>query len=284
MKTITVAFILLIFSSYSYADPTPKTDFALILVDMQPHFAERKDFHLTAENQLKRQAVLNKQVKAIELAKKYEIPILVIETISLSNLPNAIDYGKTSPLLTEAIGSYQKTALLNKTRDNVFDPGGQTFDPKTTDIVHDIMHSNVEDLYALLENWGTKTLIIIGANGGACVNDTIYGAAGNFVREDRSTFNIVTFAPGIIDFNFENFIYPYAFNRERSLDMPNNQEVYFFQTYNTNELDELINQSPYSEDTLEFKYQELINDTELVNEIKYENMRRDSLGLYHRQP
>ena len=60
-----------------------------------------------------------------------------------------------------------------------------------------------KDLIESMNSYQVGTLIIAGANGGACIRHTILGALQN-------NCNVIAFNDGIADLNFQSFIYPYT--------------------------------------------------------------------------
>jgi hypothetical protein len=57
---------------------------------------------------------------------------------------------------------------------------------------------------------GITSPIMIGANGGACVEDSILGGL-------RRGLDVTAYTPGIVDFNPKSFIYPYSYTRGPTL-------------------------------------------------------------------
>jgi nicotinamidase-related amidase len=179
-----LASIILIFSLSLHLDAQVVGDqTALVIIDMQPYFATRNEVHERPENKEKIQAILNKQVELIEVAKEKGKPIVVIE----------YDCGGCDPtnsLLVSAIGPYQNSTTIKKRADGMFD------DPQSD-----------EKLTQFFTEKGVGNLIITGANGGACVLQSISGAI-------RKKYRVIAVPQGIADFNYSEFIYPYHYPEE----------------------------------------------------------------------
>ena len=179
MKRVLVLFFF--FLSFNlFAGP------ALVIIDMQPYFATRGGVSETPENKKSIQDILSYQVEAIKVAKKANIPIIVIE---YDLHAWAKEGNKTSDVLTSAIGNYKKTTTLLKNTDGMFDSG----------------NANLKKLLSYVKENSIDKLIITGANGGACVLSSIEGA----IKKD---INVVAYTKGIADFNYSKFIFPYKYN------------------------------------------------------------------------
>lgn len=151
---------------------------ALIIMDMQPSFIERTAKHKEPENLKKTEAVTQKIVDAIVMAKQKNIPIIFIELEKIR---------PTVKKLTKAGRGYEKIIRISKTTENIFSG------------LNDYKRELVEFLNAHQVN----TLILTGANGGACLMDSIEGALKN-------NYNVIVYNDGVIDFNREQFIYPFV--------------------------------------------------------------------------
>src|SRR4051812_44676872 len=103
MRRAVIPLFLVMFSSISYAENA-----ALIVIDMQPNFAERKGYHVDPENITKLNAVLQRQRELIELAKETHMPILTIEYCN---------YGSTCDSLKSAMGDYPDARTYVKRTD-----------------------------------------------------------------------------------------------------------------------------------------------------------------------
>lgn len=89
----------------------------------------------------------------IKKAKAMKMPIMVVEYETIE---------PTNAELMKHIGDYQPVSVVRKPTDGLFD------DPDTRQKTKDI-----------LEKWGSKELVVMGANGGFCVEATIRGALHN---------------------------------------------------------------------------------------------------------
>lgn len=176
IRSFTILFVLLV-SALAQAGGTDGGGKALIIIDMQPYFAERGGNHEKEENAKKLKEVLANQVKSIAAAKEAGIPIVFLEYEN---------YGPTSKTLKDAIGDYDKSKYFLKNTDGMFSS----------------WNNHVDKLDDYLESQKVKTLIITGANGGACVESSISGAL-------KENYNVIAFSKGIADFNYRDFIYPY---------------------------------------------------------------------------
>lgn len=171
---------------------------ALIIIDMQPYFAERGGDIAIGDNPTKLQKILAEQAKAIEEAKKADIPIVFVEyELDFWRKDEEDSMAKGTSLytpaswvtvknLTDAVKDYDKTITVMKKTDSMF--ATDTTNQQLTDFFKD--HE-------------VKNLIITGANGGACVWSSIYDAV------ETDVYNVYPYSKGIADFNYNNFIYPY---------------------------------------------------------------------------
>jgi nicotinamidase-related amidase len=151
---------------------------ALVIIDMQTYFVTGHGFHKLPENKKKIQAIINKQVQMIEAAKKRGKPIVVIEY-------KCWECKRTNSRLLKAIGRYKNSTTIKKRTDGVFD------DPKSD-----------KKLTEFFTEKGVGNLIITGANGGACVQQSIDGAI-------KKKYRVIAVPQGIADFNYKKFIYPF---------------------------------------------------------------------------
>ncbi|PWU20348.1 MAG: hypothetical protein C5B49_04460 [Bdellovibrio sp.] len=152
---------------------------ALVIIDMQPYFAERGGYHNLVGNQEKIEKVLNRQVELIEMAKSNRLPIVTIEYSGC---------GSTCTAIKKAIGNYGDARTFVKSSDGMFSNWGGI--------------ENELDTY--LKGRNTSQLIITGANGGYCVKCSIEGALNKGYR-------VWTDADAVADFNFEEFKHPYYY-------------------------------------------------------------------------
>ena len=96
---------------------------------------------------------------------------------------------------------FRRTALKNSHSSAVM--------TKNQDGMLDDYNQSKAELLSYLKSNHIKNLIVTGANGGACVHESISGALTN-------KFNVVAVTDGIADFNYEKFIYPYDGNEYAS--------------------------------------------------------------------
>ena len=146
---------------------------------MQEIFVTRGGHHQKPENIAKVNEILEEQKGAIDQAKRAGIPIVFLEYASIGE--------DTNKSLKEAAGSYSNVKYIKKNTDGMLDN-----------------HNTYRDeLVNYLKQHHVGTLVITGANGGACVSASIQGALKN-------NCTVIAFNKGIADFNFPDFIYPYA--------------------------------------------------------------------------
>ncbi|MCB0386616.1 MAG: isochorismatase family protein, partial [Bdellovibrionales bacterium] len=127
--------------------------------------------------------IIDSQIAAIERAKELGLPIVIVEYE---------DYGDTNSALKKAIGDYGRVRYFQKDRDGMFDPRNSFRGP----------------LMEHLKELDVGTLLITGANGGACVKRSIRGALEN-------EFQVIAYTQGIADFNYKEFIYPYKYSKDQ---------------------------------------------------------------------
>jgi hypothetical protein len=97
-----------------------------------------------------------------------------------------VNYGSTISQLTSLTASYSRVVTFEKSTDGAFD----TMNRYKGDLVR-----------FMQQNW-IGNLIIMGANGRACVRSTIKGAL-------RGNCNVESVANGIADFIDDAFVFPY---------------------------------------------------------------------------
>lgn len=85
---------------------------ALMIIDMQDSFALRGKRALLRANAAISSSVLDEQIKAIEAARKADLPIIIVEYANAS---------PTSARLKAAVQGYSKAKIIEKTTDGVFD-------------------------------------------------------------------------------------------------------------------------------------------------------------------
>jgi hypothetical protein len=98
--------------------------------------------------------------------------------------------GLTNSDLKNAVKDYKEVKFITKDSDGMFDSDKAE-----------------KELSKYLRSKRIGNLIITGANGGACVKSSIDGSLAN-------NYNIISYPPGIADFNYEDFIYPYTYGNE----------------------------------------------------------------------
>lgn len=192
----------LLLSLMTFADSDGRKD-ALIIIDMQAPFITRGGNDQIPENVQKVKAIINIQKETIRAAKAAKIPIIfaVYE-----------NFGKTNDELREEAKDYEETKYFIKDSDGMFEES----------------NSNKKKLTNYLESKDIGNLIILGANGGACVKRTILGAL-------EENYSVTAFLDGIADFNYRDFIYPY---KKYKL-TPNCRDCKFRET---NDLNVIINE------------------------------------------
>lgn len=152
----------------------------LVIIDMQPHFAERNNLHKMPPNAEKGRQVLARQVELIKVAKEAKAHIILVEFHNR---------GPSSPVLQNAIGAYSRTATFVKHDDDVFSPYSLV----------------ANDVKRYLDSNGIKDLVMAGANGNACVKCSIESAL-------HLGYRVWAASDAIIDFNFTDFILPYHYD------------------------------------------------------------------------
>ncbi len=162
---------------------------ALIIIDMQPGFITRGGNHEVPSNIEKVRQIIDQQVIAINHAKEKQIPIVFLEYVG--------DYGDTNESLRDQVKNYDRVKFFKKDSDGMFEKYNKYL-------------SNLSDY---LKKNDIGTVIITGANGGACVESSIRGALEN-------ECNVIALSQGIADFNFTDFIYPYAGYYKASIGSP----------------------------------------------------------------
>ena len=150
---------------------------ALVVIDMQPIFVTRGGNDQDPKNQEKVNKILEIQKRAIQDAEKANIPIVFIEYETK---------GKTNEKLSDLIKNYKKSTVILKNTDGMLDKD----------------NTHKKELQKYFKENKINTLILIGANGGACVHESIAGSLKN-------NYNVIAISSGIADFNYKDFIYPY---------------------------------------------------------------------------
>ena len=172
-------FSLLVFVSlinFSYSADGDKGS-ALIIIDMQSYFVKRNGKDQEPANVKKLEEVLKAQQAAIKQAKELKIPIIFIEYQN---------FGTSNPDLIKSTEGYENVTTFIKNTDGMFESYNNT----------------TKQIEEFLQNKNIKTLIIAGANGGACVLASIQGSLAR-------NFNVLAISTAIADFNYPEFVYPY---------------------------------------------------------------------------
>ena len=146
---------------------------------MQPKFVTRGGNDQTPANKTKVEQIIKEQVAAIKRAREARIPIIFLEYEG--------DFGDTNEALKAAVANYPDVKFFKKNSDGMFED----------------YNKYKQDLATYLTRKQVGTLIITGANGGACVLRSITGALDN-------NCTVVAYNKGIADFNYKDFIYPYV--------------------------------------------------------------------------
>lgn len=118
-------------------------EWAAILVDMQPGFAKTARGLTDAE----KARVIRPQAFVLRSLAERDIPVAVMEYQGA--------WGRTNPALLDALGEGTHQVIL-KPQDSSF---------------------SAPALHPLLQTWGAKRLIVMGANRGYCVLETVRTAA-----------------------------------------------------------------------------------------------------------
>lgn len=185
-KPLEILFVLtLFFTTVSRAETicsSAAQNLALVVIDMQPKFVTRGGNDKTPENVAKVKQITDEQIAAINWAKQANIPIVFLEYDG-----DYGDYGDTNSDLKAAVANYKELKFFKKTSDGMF----ESYNKYRKDLVDYLAKKQV------------GTLIITGANGGACVLMSIKGALD-------SDCTVVAYTKGIADFNYKDFIYPYV--------------------------------------------------------------------------
>lgn len=168
---------------------------ALVLVDMQEYFMEsERQVKVPVGNKRKLEEVIKEQIAAIKIAKKNQVPIIFVEyDFSGGN--------GTLPRLLDEVKDYDHFFSVLKTADGVFEREVLEGDNWAR---RKAFNNPRFDIAEALKSWNIDSLVFVGANGGACVHQSICGAL-------KKEFKVVSYAKGIIDFNYENFVYPYYY-------------------------------------------------------------------------
>lgn len=152
---------------------------------MQSFFIERNGIEATRnpQNIQKVKAVMEAQIAAIERAKAAKIPIVLVEYESETKEK----YGNTLDEITSAVSGYRNTRIIKKTTQSVFDK----------------KNKHVGQFKQFLKSENIGKLLIMGANGGYCIKDSIQDAL-------EHNCSVIAYNQGIADFDSSSFIYPYS--------------------------------------------------------------------------
>ena len=163
-------------------------NYAMVIIDMQSNFITRSGFETTNENKIKVKELIKNQIEAINIAKQNKIPIIFIEYKN---------FGETITELKKAVNNYTNVTYFIKNTDGMFNWDNDSL--------------NEINKHFISKQIGN--LLVLGANGGACVEDSIRGSLSN-------KCNILTFSKAIADFNYSEFIYPYKYEKRISSTCP----------------------------------------------------------------
>jgi nicotinamidase-related amidase len=153
---------------------------ALVIVDMQDYFVARGGTKDRGDNPKILSDIFGNQKKMIDAAKRNHLPILLVEYAS---------FGATNQELLEYIGEYSPVITVMKSTDGLFDS----------------RNVSVQAARDVLASWSATDLIVMGANGGACVERTIRGAL-------HAGYKVWAYEQGIADFNYDSYRYPYNYD------------------------------------------------------------------------
>lgn len=176
---------------------------ALVIIDMQSYFMTRGGNADLPENMKKVKRLLDAQMAAIQAAKQANMPIIFLEYesagVTNGNLEGAarvekIRFDNLWSKIAKDPRKLKKKEFINSDQVAYF--------LKNTDGMFDEENSHKKELVDYLTKKNIKTLIVTGANGGACVQASIQGALNNHI-------NVIAYDAAIADFNYQDFLYPY---------------------------------------------------------------------------
>ena len=169
---------------------------ALVVIDMQPIFITRTGFEDESGNLKRIKELVAAQVDAIKEAVKANIPIIFFELEAYAKTPNEYSNrfgpsGKTLGELKAAAGDYKSVKTIRKDWDGILDSknGYRT------------------ELVKYLKQEDVGTLILVGANGGSCVRESVVTSLANGC-------SVLAYTKGIADFSYNPYIYPYTLLRD----------------------------------------------------------------------
>ncbi len=185
-----IIFVMLTFISLNSFSGTAciGDNYGMVVVDMQSYYITRSGFQTNPNNITKKNKLISNQIAAIKIAMQNNIPIIFMEYIKS---------GDTISELKEAVKDYKNVTYFIKNTDGMFDWDNAKLNELT-------MHFIKKQI---------GNIVILGANGGACVQESINGAFSN-------KCNVLVYSDGIADFNFKEFIYPYTYNYRSSTSCP----------------------------------------------------------------
>lgn len=192
IKSILFACVLSLYSFVCFGGQK-----ALVIIDLQPFFAERADYQAYPENKQLAKDLMKKELEAIKMAKKQNIPIIKVEYENM---------GKSFPEIDKALEGYKNQTTILKNTDGLFDENNKS----------------LKEVKEYLKSKDIDTLIITGANGFACVYSTMEGALKN-------NYSVIAYSGAIADFNYERIIFPFGnlYNAAKELTKPNCSDCTF---------------------------------------------------------
>jgi len=180
LKNVLVSFFILFLSMNSFAG----NDTALVVIDFQPEMWTRTGQHKKEGNVEKLKQMKAAVLQSIEMAKKEKLPIILVQ------FENS---GPVYSEVTDALKGYPNGKTIFKDSDGIFESDG----------LMTKKNSYKEDFIQHLKKEKIKNLVMIGANGWACVRSSMKGALEN-------NYNVIAFDKATADFNSDNFKYPYV--------------------------------------------------------------------------
>jgi nicotinamidase-related amidase len=175
--------------------------YALIVIDMQRYFVKRFELDQLPNNKEKLEKLFEQQKKVISYARKQRIPIVFVNYTLVGATNSDLVETATGDLVSirdsrdirrKLSSYYPAVQFISKNLDNLFE------NPEVT--------KNLESFFL---DKGIKNLIMIGANGGACVLSTVIGAL-------NKNYNVIAINSAIADFNNYNFTYPFDFEQYKN--------------------------------------------------------------------
>lgn len=157
---------------------------ALVIIDMQEYYFTHNGNQDKGDNPKKLEALLRNQRQIIRAAKDKGIPILVVEYFH---------HSPTIPQIRDEIKDYPKHLVVQKSSVGLFEYGNM----------------GAEKARRQLAQWNADELIVMGANGRACVEVTINGALS-------MGYSVRAYTEGIADFESEDFEFPYVYASPRN--------------------------------------------------------------------